>query len=446
MNTNNSFPISKIRTKFIIKTSTIEWFLIAILFIFSFLNLYTLLISLILLPIFLLQKEIGVVKILNIVTMRTIINPGLAVGIENLQNLKWLILMGSSLYLIYNYKSMPELKRRKVRTIIHLILLFTIYNIVTSLLFSSLPTVSIFKVVSYSLVFLGVIIGVGLSFDRFDWIDWMIKTFGMIIGASFIFLRMPVSYMLNGVSFQGITNQPNMFGITAVIFIALLLSSMQTNKNYSRVFRILVLVATLYMIILSRSRTSLIGSIVLLFLYLLLYKGKGIVKVLVSFSPLIIIWYSLRDSPLKDYIIEFFNKGQKTGNILYSRADQIGDVMSIFKSNPLFGRGFAVPVLPYRSFAFGLEHIVEPGNLIIATLSYSGIIGFIIFMLYMFKIFLSNRINFKEVSFLPISAVIISMGEMVFFSTNNIGIWCYMMIALYIFYDNKDLKYSKKRI
>lgn len=99
-----------------------------------------------------------------------------------------------------------------------------------------------------------------------------------------------------------------------------------------------------------------------------------------------------------------------------------------------------VPKLSFRTYNFSFDYIVEPGNLLIAVLSFSGIIGFIIFLVFISKIILSNKKKFKILYFLPMSIFLINMGEMVFFSSNNIGIWIYMMLGIYMVYGENEVE------
>lgn len=112
--------------------------------------------------------------------------------------------------------------------------------------------------------------------------------------------------------------------------------------------------------------------------------------------------------------------------------------MQSFRSNPLFGKGFAVPIYPNRSFIISTEFVVEPGNLLLSVLACGGIIGFVLFSIYMLNILITNKKNFKSLIYLPLASVMISMGEMVFFSSNNIGIWLYMFIGIYVFYNFEE--------
>lgn len=438
----NDISINQLtKSKFKVKKSTIEWIAIIFLFVFSFINSITVIISLILLLVLLKQREIGALKIINLIALRTIINPGIAVGIEEWQNIKWIILFGCSIYLLFSYFKLPNNDSKKINVILLLVLIFSFYNIITAFVFSSLPTVASFKLISYIFVFMGTLIGIGYTYNKFNWVTWLLNMWKLLMLFSFLSIVMPsISYLRNGHSFQGITNQPNMFGITAVLFLALLLSYTHTYK-INKIYLSIYSIVTLYMVLLSESRTAFISCLILLLLYSFFARINIILKVMVfHFSIALVLIILMTKNAIINYVFEFMYKGQEQGNLLFSRFNQIGDLTSNFLRNPWFGNGFAVPVLADRSYQFNADFVVEPGNLILSVLSYSGIIGFLLFSFYIIKIFWENKKNFKYNCFLPISAILISMGEMVFFSSNNIGIWCYMYLALYIFKDELNVK------
>lgn len=420
--------------KYKIKKESIEWICILLLMVFSFINAYTLSISLLILLILLLQKEVGAIKIINIITLRTIINPGFAVDISQTQNLKWIILLGCSLYLISSFlTSNNRFEIKKVYGVIVNSILFTIYNMFVAVLFSSLPTIAIFKLFSYIIIFLGTFVGIGITYKKFNWHKWMYKLLSFVILLSVVLIPFSIGYLRTGRSFQGITNHPNMFGILAALFIAIFLSYSQINRiGNKNKYKLWFIPLTLYMVILSQARTSLITISILLLFFVLFSRIKIIYKfiniyLVIIFSLLVL----MTNNPVFNFIYNFLHKNQS--DFLDSRLSQIDRLTTNFLSNPLFGKGFAVPVLPYKSFEFNFNYIVEPGNLILAVLSYSGIIGFIIFLVFLLQIFLGNIKSFRYNCFLPISVILVNMGEMVFFSSNNIGVWCYMFFGLYFF-------------
>lgn len=422
-----------ISRRFVISREFLEWIIISLLLVISFVHSIGLLLFLILILSLLLQREVGAIKILNLIILRTIINPGVAVGISQFQILKWIILFSCAIYLILSYFKMNKVQKNKLNNIIILVAIFAIYNIIVSFIFSSLPIVATFKVFSYSIIFLGILIGVIYTEQKITWINWMITLLSLIIIPSIVFIVIPVGYFINGHAFQGITDQPNMFGIVAALFLALLFTNKQIGKNTisNKFYFFALFFVSFYMIILSESRTGFISSFVLIFMYLLFSKIKWIFKYLfVYITTIILILVPIFRNHLFSFFSDFLYKGGQ--DILFSRAGQVEGLLYNFLSNPWFGRGFQVPVLPYKSFEFGFNYFVEPGNLVLAVLSNSGIIGFILFIFYMGYILLKGIKQFGNVGFLFISVIFICMGEMVFFSSNSIGIWCYMFFALYI--------------
>ncbi|OZM56412.1 hypothetical protein CIB95_11600 [Lottiidibacillus patelloidae] len=415
-----------------IPKETIEWIVLTILLIFSFINSITLLLFLLSLLLFLRQKEIGALKIINIITLRTIINPGIAVNIGEWQNLKWLIMFLCAFYLLKSYSKTQEIYRKKIKGIVRLVLLFTVYNVIASFWFSTLPTVAIFKLLSYVVIFMSVLIGIGYTHNKIDWLKWMLKIFVLFMSISIPMISMSLGYLRTGSSFQGLSNHPNMFGLLAALFVGILLTCVQTKRINNYFLVILLSSITIYMVVLSKSRTAFITCVVLFLMYTFFININRYIKVMIiNMVTITMIVILVSDNFILSSILDILYKGNT--DIFSSRQEQIGGLVANFLRNPLFGNGFAVPVTPFRTYSFSSDYIVEPGNLIIAVLSYSGITGFILFSSYIYKMFWTNIREFKFVGFLPVSVLIINMGEMVFFSSNNIGVWIYMFWAIYVF-------------
>ncbi|MBH9967914.1 O-antigen ligase family protein [[Bacillus] enclensis] len=422
---------------------SLEWIFLILLFLISFINTFSLLVFFISILLLLRQKEVGAIKIINIITLRTIINPGLAIDVGTMQNLKWLVLFVCSFYLVLSIRKLSGSNLKKVKLVLLPLLLFSLFNILVALIFSSLPIIAIFKLISYSFIFSAVIIGVGYTISKIHWIDWYIKVFSFVYLLSIPFVSSPIGYLRNGRGFQGLFNHPNMFGIVSVLFVALILTKSQLNKNLSH-FHFTLMVLVMGMIFLSQSRTSLMSSLLLILIYIFLVIIKRLSYLKIVFISASIIILLVFSKSLVSLLMDFLAKGQTSGDILISRASQVSTLLTNFYSNPLFGTGFAVPVLPYRYFGFSTNFIVEPGNIVLAVLSYSGIIGFILFIIYMLQVLRTNKTSLHINIFLFLAPLLISMGEMVFFSSNNIGIWCYMFLAIYMFESRNEGNNSKE--
>lgn len=408
------------------KKSTFEFAMLVALFIFSFINPITTLLFLIGLSFLFTQKEVGALKIVFLLTLRTIINPGIAVSIGSYEMIKLALLSIASLFLVISF---IRLRGIRFRGPLFTLVLFLLFNVFVAFYSSSLPIVATLKAGSFTLVYMGVLTGVSLVVNKFDIVGWVLKWLKIIVTASLFSFFSPVSYLRNGRGFQGILNHPNMFGIVSVLFIAMLLG--HKNEKGNNFF----VVISMLMIVLSESRTSLISSFLVFILFLFdNYKFKLTkLKVLIfSFVGIVIL---LSYEEITSFFLDFIAKGQNLDNFLYSRQNQVNSLMYNFQQRPLLGNGFSVPVLPYRSFDFSMEYLVEPGNIILAVLSFSGIIGFLIFTWHMGSVLFYNKNNFKNKLYLFVAPLLINMGEMVFFSSNNIGVLCYLALAMYMFYE-----------
>lgn len=414
---------------FLIKKSSLELIMLVSLFIFSFINSASLLVFLVAISFLFLQKQVGALKIMFVLTLRTVINPGIAVEFGSLQTLKLGLLILASLYLLL---SATKSNRFKLSRVFFSLGVFVVYNIFIAFYSSSLPIVSIFKLLLFAVVYAGVILGVSDTIERFDIFNWILKWLKLImIGSLFSYLS-PISYLTNGTGFQGLLNQPNMFGIVTVLFIAMLLGH---EKKKGDIF---FFVSALFMLITSESRTSLISIAVVLVLFLLDRSKLKITKskvMIFSFSAaILLLFYSSIADKTTNFLVSYIAKGQTLDNVLYSRQGQVNTLLYNFHQRPLLGNGFSVPVLPFRSYALSLEYTVEPGNIILAVLSFSGIIGFLIFIWHLYEVITFNKYNLKNKIYLFVSVFMINLGEMVFFSSNSVGIFCYFILAMYMFY------------
>jgi hypothetical protein len=71
-----------------IKKKHLEFFLVNVILILSLFSPLTLSISVFLSLLYLIQKEVGAIKILSIFAIRTIINPGIATSFSSIQLIK----------------------------------------------------------------------------------------------------------------------------------------------------------------------------------------------------------------------------------------------------------------------------------------------------------------------------------------------------------------------
>lgn len=292
-----------------------EWIVFFSLMVISLFNTGTLYLSLLFLIIYFIKQEaIGVIKILNFITLRTIVNPGLGINISNAQIFKWLIIMCGSLYLLSFYFKLEKVEKNKIKKVLFWGITFSIFNIITAIFFSSLPTVSIFKIFSFIIVISGVITGIFYTFRKINWFQWYFKLLTYLIMASLFLIESHIGYLKNGISLQGLTNQPNMFGILITLYIGMCLVENSRNKSKKITCYILI---SLFLIGLSNSRTSLGGSLLMILFYNIFNKKLEFKKIIQKFLIIgIVILMLFNNSRINSFFIDFFLKGQKNNFLL----------------------------------------------------------------------------------------------------------------------------------
>ena len=365
----------------------------------------------------------GAVKSLILITARTTISSGFGPTTDDIAMFKWVLLFALSLFIFIGKTNRTAGYSLFLRAILPLTLLFTVFSLISS----SYPTVSIFKLISWVFIFSAVVYGVYDS-QRVDWMGFLLLVIGTILVVSLFTLPFPVGYLRNGRGFQGITNHPNLFGLLCAIFFGTALSYQWKYPKLKAILLGLCIVESL----LSKSRTGVFSIVIFILLYLfnmdLILRDKLILTLLLSIVLSIVFLIIYVNDPNKEGSFwQFVFKGNED-DMLYSRTGQIDQFLEDFSYSPMIGNGFMTPLeVGTRSWTLSFSLIVEAGNLGLALLSQTGIIGFLAFLgSFVYLFFLSPR-NLRIAYLIPF---VISMGEMVFFSSNNIAIFCYVLFGV----------------
>lgn len=365
----------------------------------------------------------GAVKALILITLRCILNPGLAATQEGITMIKWCLLFGLSFYAIL---AKPRNEKSGTGTFLLLLSFFSVYLIVGSFLVSSFPLVSIFKVISWAFIFGAVFYAVSGDTGT-DWLGLLRLLLSGIMIFSVFTLPLDVGYLRNGTGFQGILNHPNMFGLMCALCFALNLTSFK-KLTPGRSAMLLLCIGFSF---LSQSRTSMFSIVILLGYGVLNSDMKLSEKIwavlgLVVLVAMAVTIYVLNDPEGNGSISAFIYKAHDD-DILYSRTSQIETLLDRFTAGPILGTGFMTPYYPgVRLFQFSFDLNVEPGNLILTVLAHTGIIGFLLFGAvygYLFRFTPRGR---RIIFLMP---MILSLGEMAFFSSNNIAILYYVIFG-----------------
>lgn len=387
-------------------------------------------------------KAAGATKLLLMLAFRSIVNDGMFYAISNMQSIKWMVMFGLSAYILFLYKIKGGQERRKLSKVYIWLLGFAAYTILDSFLVSSLPMISIFKFFSYAFVFAAILKGIALTYRYIDWLNWLEKLIGGMVLLSIPMYIMPAGWL--GDLFKGFANQPNMLGIVLVLFDAILVVNINRFKS-GRVIRLGLILLIFILVFLSGSRTGFISAVIIVILGLL-FSEIPINNKIIILVLLLGVAYAVisMNGDIGLYLSEFIYKydgSSNTGNLLYSRESQIQEMLDNIKASPILGNGFGTPRLNFVSYALSYTFFLEPGNLFLAILSYSGILGTLIFAGMIISIILSNWKKNNSFIILPVATILVSMGEMVFFSSNSMAIWLYAFWAIYMFnYNDINVK------
>ncbi|MDK9852961.1 O-antigen ligase family protein [Staphylococcus equorum] len=408
----------------------LEYILVILFFTLSLYNLPLFILSLFVSLFLLRQKHIGILKILILLVFRFIVSE----GIDNISgnaiivySKYFALLIIAPLYLFYNYKDLTKNNTFK-RFFIATMMLMCAF-IIISLIGTEYPLVALMKIFNYFIPLIIIIALISMISEKEKFFYWFSNIFKIIIVFSLLLVNNPIGYLRNGISLQGILNHPNLFGILLVVGISILFIEIALKRRLTIIHSIIILIG-IYELILTNSRTSLLSLVICIFLFFIVLKIKIAIKIIFLFFVLGISVILYIIPVINNFIIDYIQKGQSTDQILLSRYGQIDNTMHVLLNSPIFGIGFGIPVnrtsLELNSFVF------EAGNLFFGLIIYVGILGVLIYFIYLlYIIFINTKVN-RIILPAFVGSLLINMGELVMFSSNNVGIICYIIWGFYL--------------
>lgn len=411
--------------------NAIELVLIIIFLTLSLINVPLFIISLMMSLILIFkQRGLGILKLIIILVFRFVLSEGL----DNLTDTAlvpvfkyFILLLVAPLYLLYNYKKLIEDK------IFMKFFKITCSTMILFILISFIGTdyylMSFLKILNYFVPLLIIVSLITLISEKEKFLFWLSNIFKIMICISLLLIKSPIGYLRNGFSFQGILNHPNLFGIILVLGILTILIEMAV-KNKISIMNIIIVLIGISELILSNSRTSLLSFVFCLIIFFMFSNIKKSIKTISIITTFLLGILVYIIPATNNFITNYIQKGQSSDQILLSRYGQIDNTLYVLQNSPIFGIGFGIPVnrtsLELNTFTY------EAGNLFFGLLSYVGILGLIIYLIYLiYIIFIQKSINNLILS-LFLGSILINMGELVMFSSNNVGIICYVIWGIYI--------------
>lgn len=375
------------------------------------------------------QGTPGCLKALVFLTTRGILNPAIASSTA-FGSFRWVVILGSAFFILINRNKILKKNNRKYSLIFLTALYFSVFVMISGVITSSYPVTAMFKIVSFSLTFLAVIKGIAISSSEFKCNEFFVGLYTILFGISIAIIPFSQFRVVND-DFQGIFNHVNLFGIVGAVYLAALLHS-KCAKKYT-FFRNFMVVSVLVMIYLSASRTGLATAISVILIYFITNKKVISKKIIIYLSIAIIILICFPTgitTSLGNGIKEFLYKNNAE-DIWASREEIIASYQEKYYQEPIMGTGFMVPYSRgVKDYRLNFDLMVEPGNLIWAVLGDTGIIGFFLFIVLFIVLLIHGKIRRVH---LLLCAYTVCMGEMVFFSVNNMSVLLYILIGTYVF-------------
>ena len=410
-------------------------YIVFVFFVVSLVNSITVYVFYFALLIFLGERTKGGVKALFWLTVRGLLSTAVGASIGGAAMLKWVLLLGFSVWIILF--SRPDDREKHILNKVTVSgAVFALYAVLSSMLFSSFPVVSVFKVIAFYLPMIAILRGIAATVETEDWTEYYFRIFAVLFLICFFTIPFGRFRIVNS-DFQGVFNHVSVLGILSALFVAI---TVNRKEIYKMRMQHIIIAAVIVMVYLSRSRTGMLSVIGVLMTWRFMdsnhKKNSTFFMLLLSVvMVLVLLAFPAAFGSATSMAREFMLKGQTSENIFVSRMEQVSDAMIKFNAHPFFGSGFMTPFFPgFRSSELRFDLIVEPGNLIYAVLGDTGIIGTFLFAIFLLQVF---TVGNKQKLSLFVGALMINMGEMVFFSANNMSILVYYLLGAFIFSDRQ---------
>lgn len=332
------------------------------------------------------------------------------------------------------------------KTITISLLLLWVYLFLHSIVFSSMPILSLLKSTSFIFTASAIFLSIhNLSTDQKKIFLRVIFWISFLMAGLSIFSHFAGSgYEVNGTGFQGILNHPQTMGIFAglILIFTIYLASLN-NDFFGNALVLMLSLIALSLIFMSDSRTGLLMAIIpgsILFLYLVKesFSNRSYFLILSSF---ILLSYGLVNFYLED-LIEYLVKGSRSDNFadiaFHSRGPLFLTMWSNIIQNPFTGIGFGVPS---SNLYFRAENITtvagivvsyptEKGIMYFALLEELGLIGFFIFMILLFSIVIRSLSRNIFGALLVLAVLASNVTEATFVSFGGGGLLFYIFFAI----------------
>lgn len=343
--------------------------------------------------------------------------------------------------------SVPGLALGSAQGFMPLLLGYALCIALLSLATSVAPVTSLAKIGSWLLGVYGLLHVLGrLNAHEQQWaLQWLTGAAGTVVVLSVLVQGLPGSRLTGQQFLRGVLTHSQILGAVAGSLGAYWLCHLFLRETpRQRPLAVLLVLACLIALLMCESRTAMVSAVAGVATALLLHRGAGpfrtqgrAVLVWAGLALLVVaISLSAGSDALSNFLLKHGSSGSFLESLFSTRMEMMKKQLGNFGQNPLFGMGFGVG-LPGQVVDLGegfrWSAPTEKGFLPTAILQETGLVGFILFLL--FFAFLVRRLAACADPRLVAAAtasLISNFGEASFYSLGGIGYyhWIWIVLAL----------------
>jgi hypothetical protein len=282
------------------------------------------------------------------------------------------------------------------------------------------------------------------------WLNWFFTLHFAVVLLSLPLLFLPAGYWRTGWSFQGILSHPQSLGVYLAFCGSYLIAHLLTSRRVNPIL-LLVTGLTAYSIFASHCRTAVlamaasavVSGVAALFVRRdgLGYTNPWMIARIGTIMLLAVGMFAYDNSRFSVALIDFAIKYRGAGGdptALASRSELVSQQVDSIAKHPLAGVGFGLAAegvvqVVQRDPLWGVpvSAPTEQGFLPLSVLTQIGIIGTIALGLFLFKL-AAPVVRFAPTPVLVMfsTALLLNLGEMIFFATGDLGLQMWLIIGL----------------
>lgn len=324
--------------------------------------------------------------------------------------------------------------QKNIRLLLTTVLVYLFY-MVESYIFSPLFKLSSFKILLFFSVFTSLIF-LFRSLRREQIIklqNFTLSFFSLVLIVSFPLYFSSYGFVRNTTGYQGLLNHPQTMGIFSAIYLSI---AMSFGKRSNESWGIAIMSIGMFSLFAAKSRGAflamLIGMGVIYYKKIMGFLRSKEVSAVKKFA--VITLAVLAMVYLTPYIAEFLRKSNTQSDVLGALKDSRLDIyfrmlMNIYES-PFFGIGWSIPSsienlqIEYGFLGIPIGASVEKSNSLLALAEETGLVGFLLFIVY-FIYGIKGHYSFRY-------SLVFLVGLLVNFSDSML--WSFFGNALLIWY------------